>query len=599
MKTSYYLVTAAGLAAAVAVLYVRWPSGTNTRPVPSLPVPADPAPSGPSGMASLSLPPIVPPPEAPLVIPAGGPALPEPVPTQTATPLPIPQVPAEPPPATSPSSPVPLPVPPVDVPPLPEPGSALPSAPTIPPVAPTGVEPPTLPITPTAPLNQPPVLPAPPPGSPETPPAVPQPAPVTPSPPAQPEPQSKNQLPLLPPPTLLPTPEANLAAAGKFIVLRGNKLIEGTATVSGDKVIVRQGALDRPFPKADVLFVGESRDDVYRFMLARVSATDPAARLSVAKWCMLSGLREQALGEAREILKLQPGNAAATDLARSLEESLRQFPPDGSTPKPQGGALVSEPEADVTAEGATSFASRAQPVLANQCMECHARTDYPGAFKLIRVTGFEAGPQSTRANLRATAAQLKKDDPLNSPLLAKALCAHGGMKQPAFVSRQAGGFRMLEAWVLQAVGTAAPPPMTPPAQPVLPPTPPVLPDTRRLTPPGSPDAPPSSPVIPPPANPLLPPVEPAPASPPAAVPPVLPTPPSLPSPDAGSRATPPMVPAIPVIPPAAAAPPVPGGVQPAGGQFGAGAIPVVPPAGPAGGDEFDPAGFNKPTPPRK
>src|SRR5262249_49047534 len=170
-------------------------------------------------------------------------------------------------------------------------------------------------------------------------------------------PQPNTQLPLLPPPTPLTTPEANLAPTGKFIVLRGNKLIEGTATVSGDKVIVKQGAIDRPFPKAEVLFVGESRDDVYRFMLARVPATDPAARLTVAKWCMLSGLREQALGEAREILKLQPGNAGATELARSLEESLKQFPADGSTPKPQGGTLVTDPEPDITAEAATSFAS--------------------------------------------------------------------------------------------------------------------------------------------------------------------------------------------------------------------------------------------------
>ena len=77
---------------------------------------------------------------------------------------------------------------------------------------------------------------------------------------------------------------------------------------------------------------------------------------------------------------------------------------------------VEEPTADVTAEAATTFVSRAQPVLANQCMECHAREDHASAFKLKRVTGFEVGPHSTHANLRSVAAQLKKDDPANSPL---------------------------------------------------------------------------------------------------------------------------------------------------------------------------------------
>ena len=100
-----------------------------------------------------------------------------------------------------------------------------------------------------------------------------------------------------------------------------------------------------------------------------------------------------------------------------------------------------EPEPDVSPEGATSFVTRAQPILANQCMECHARPDHASAFKLIRVTGFEVGPQATHANLRAVASQLKKDDPANSPLLTKALTAHGGMKQPPFVSRQATAFR--------------------------------------------------------------------------------------------------------------------------------------------------------------
>jgi hypothetical protein len=182
--------------------------------------------------------------------------------------------------------------------------------------------------------------------------------------------------------SLKPQPAANLAPSGKFVVLRGNKLVEGEVTVTGDKVVVRQGALDRPFPKADVFYVAASKDEVYRFMLATASATDPAARLAVARWCMFNGLREQALAESREILKLQPQYKAAADLARSLEQSLREFPPGGpAVVKPHGTLVtVTEPEPDVTAEGATTFATRAQPILANQCMECHSRADHASAF---------------------------------------------------------------------------------------------------------------------------------------------------------------------------------------------------------------------------
>ena len=298
---------------------------------------------------------------------------------------------------------------------------------------------------------------------------------------------------------------------------------------------------------------------------------------------MLTGLREQALTEAREILKIQPTHRAAADLARSTEESLRLFPADGSAPAKPAGTLVTveEPEPDVTPEAATLFVSRAQPVLANQCMECHAREKHASGFKLIRVTGFEVGPQATHANLRAVAAQLKKDDPANSPLLTKSLIAHGGMKQPAFVSRQAAGYRLLEAWVAIAVANVAVPPMTPPTQPLIPPSLPVSPIPPAIDTPQA--ALPTTPSVP---KPVLPPADPVAGTPvqlPLAVPPVLPTPPSIPAVETNPKA----LPTIPVIPQPPAA-------LPGGSQFGVSTKTPVPPT--TGRDEFDPAGFNRSIP---
>ena len=153
---------------------------------------------------------------------------------------------------------------------------------------------------------------------------LPAPTPVL-QPPVSPKPEP------LPPPSELPPAKGEpLAVAGKYVVLKEDKLIEGAVTLSGDVVIVRQGALDRPFAKSQVQFVGSSRDEVYKFMLAKVPATDTAARLQVARWCMFSGMREQALTEAREILKLQPADKSAASLARSLELSLQQFPAEDS-----------------------------------------------------------------------------------------------------------------------------------------------------------------------------------------------------------------------------------------------------------------------------
>jgi hypothetical protein len=586
MKTSYYLVAAAGLTAVAVTVYDRIPARADSPPA-MLPLPREPV-----GLAAATvpvlpavpdvpLPPIVPPPDGDLTNPLTGARTALPTLPATPTSIRLPATPAMP----TPSTPTLPSMPPATAPALP----VIPSvaAPVLPPTSPTVPAPAALLVQQT-PSAQPSIAPSP--------------APVKPGAPAEPKP-----LPL-PAPTpftpgldsLHPEPAAKLPPTGKFVVLKGNRLVEGTAKIQGDKVIVRQGALDRSFARADVLCLADSRDGVYQYMRSK-AGNNVDSRLAVAKWCTFNGLREQALNEAREILKLQPTHRGATDLARSVEESLRQFPANGSRPKSEGALVtVEEPAADVTAEAATTFISRAQPVLANQCMECHARDDHGSAFRLKRVTGFEVGPHSTHANLRAVAAQLKKDDPANSPLLIKALTAHGGMKQPAFVSRKAVAFRVLESWVAVAVGTGSIPPMTPPTPPMSPisPTSPVPPMTTGQSAIAAPDLAPGQPESA------------------ATVPPVLPTPPSIPAAEPAVRSTPSSAPTIPVIPPIdgrttqpAPLPVIPGvpqirslptGREPvkpvkAESQFGTGSKPPAP----GGVDEFDPAVFNRAVPASK
>ncbi len=266
------------------------------------------------------------------------------------------------------------------------------------------------------------------------------------------------------------------------------------------------------------------------------------------------------------------------------------FPAEVRTVPPPTLPAV-EPEADVAPEAANTFAARVQPFLANQCVDCHAKPDHAGAFKLVRVTVTEAGQQATRTNLRAVAAQLRKDDPLSSPLLAKALAAHGGQKLASVASRQAAAYRTLEAWVALAVGTPvmgtpAVPVVAPPVtvvEPVLPPVAdPVSTPTRPLVP--TVPVPPTVPAVPPVVEPVL----------PLPAPPVLPGVPLIPPADPLLTPVAPFPkPVVPPIPPATAGAPAPlPPVQPASG-FGTTLPPKPPVNGPSGGDEFDPAGFNK------
>ncbi|MDY3551089.1 hypothetical protein R5W24_000163 [Gemmata sp. JC717] len=429
----------------------------------------------------------------------------------------------------------------------------------------------------------------------------------------------------------------------KYVVLKDDKIIEGAVTLRGDVVVVRQGALDRPFGKGQVQFVANNKDEVYKFQLAKVPATDAVARLKVARWCMFSGLREQALAEAREVQQLQPANADAAALVRSLELSLQQFPPAGAvrmsppaspnlptelSARPTSPTGPNDCDPDLPPEAIKLFATKVQPILANQCAECHAKSSIVGAFKMARVDPANATPKATRANLWTVAGQLRKDDPAASPLLLKSLQAHGGQRAPSFATRQAVAYRTLEAWVAMAVAKpaaavpvvpnvfaptatvpVAPAPALPPAgvpavETSLPPAGPAIvpapttPVAPSVPAPGVPTVPvPSVDPVVPPAIPSVPPeARTAPALPSApAVPPVpslpatpaIPGTPSIPATAPLPPTVPPAAPALPKPPVLPAAPPIP----PASG-FGEASTPK--PGGPAGGDEFDPAGFNQP-----
>jgi hypothetical protein len=98
------------------------------------------------------------------------------------------------------------------------------------------------------------------------------------------------------------------------------------------------------------------------------------------------------------------------------------------------------------------FAARVQPVLMNLCGRCHARPDHPGGFRLSRTPDGYANPEETQRNARSAAPFLDRGDAGGSQLLRYALAAHGGQKVPAFADRSHPAFNSLEVWVHWAAG---------------------------------------------------------------------------------------------------------------------------------------------------
>jgi hypothetical protein len=103
---------------------------------------------------------------------------------------------------------------------------------------------------------------------------------------------------------------------------------------------------------------------------------------------------------------------------------------------------------------AREFVSHVQPILMNTCAKCHCRPDHPSAFKLARAAVGYADPEATSQNVVAAMAWLNRAEPAASPLLVKAVTAHGGQRRPALYGRSHPAYRHLEAWATQAAGTA-------------------------------------------------------------------------------------------------------------------------------------------------
>ena len=101
-------------------------------------------------------------------------------------------------------------------------------------------------------------------------------------------------------------------------------------------------------------------------------------------------------------------------------------------------------------EATRTFTGQLQPLLMNLCVNCHGKPDHDSGYKLTRIPEGYADPAATRRNLESTLNFVTPGDIRNSPLLQKAFVAHGGQKQPALRSRQILAAQNLEKWLYWA-----------------------------------------------------------------------------------------------------------------------------------------------------
>src|SRR5262245_60859777 len=98
-------------------------------------------------------------------------------------------------------------------------------------------------------------------------------------------------------------------AAGRVLILENERTLEGDVRRHGDLYCVKRSVGETWVPAEKVLCLCGTHEEAYQFLRARANLADPDERLRLARWCQRYNLRDQALDEANQAVRLRPNHA--------------------------------------------------------------------------------------------------------------------------------------------------------------------------------------------------------------------------------------------------------------------------------------------------
>ncbi|MBM4070102.1 MAG: hypothetical protein FJ271_14285 [Planctomycetes bacterium] len=237
---------------------------------------------------------------------------------------------------------------------------------------------------------------------------------------------------------------ASPQTTGKVLVLDNGRTLDGDIERHGQQYRIRRGMGEVWIPVSPEMKLCCDWQEAYELMASRANLLDPDERLRLARWCHLHDMRAQALAEATAASKMRPDHAASRQLVSVLERAMTTSQQPSATPKMPAPVPVAAVTNDISSDCVALFITRVQPILMNTCVSCHS-AGKGGEFQLYR--SYHGGTQAaTQKNLGAVLKQIDPDHPILSPLLIKAICAHGNTGQPP-IKRLSEPYKSMQDWV--------------------------------------------------------------------------------------------------------------------------------------------------------
>jgi hypothetical protein len=204
-------------------------------------------------------------------------------------------------------------------------------------------------------------------------------------------------------------------------------------------------------PAADVVAVFGSLQAAYEYKRSTLDDSF-AARMELVQWCLQHDMPARAADQLLAAERLFGRNSQLESVHRRLLATAHERRSAGEMAEQTASiAKVSFEEelSELPGHTVDSFTATVQPLLLNRCASggCHNMRGTSDFILMRPFVGQAMTRRMTERNLQATLAYVNRTQPLESPLLAKAVVPHGGAESAAIDEREQKQHELLTDWV--------------------------------------------------------------------------------------------------------------------------------------------------------
>ncbi|MDA0832213.1 MAG: hypothetical protein O2955_00005 [Planctomycetota bacterium] len=227
-----------------------------------------------------------------------------------------------------------------------------------------------------------------------------------------------------------------------MLLLKSGKVVSGQLNQVAGGYMLTQPTGEVLVPFDQIQFEAESLREVY---IKQAEALRPDERTAsthilLARWCLSYQLYEEAQGELRAAIRLEPRRTEARILLKRLQDNIldpvtsETFSSKSENGESRGTMVLSDGStqpiqslAGLTRDNALNYIRTIQPILMNKCgnASCHGPTATNGFNLEVIPYGQGVHRISMERNLASVMKFIDVENPKQSPLLTETTNAHG------------------------------------------------------------------------------------------------------------------------------------------------------------------------------